>query len=160
MSDKPKFRVMRQGYDRFEVDKAFQELKEKQKSLEAQLMLYKDQITTLGAQRDTLNKRHAQLLSEIQVREKAAEEMARVALREANTIIDTAYGNADTITREAMSTARQLLVEVSRITHESHELREELTDKIYKLHDTLRGLEFPEFPKASLLSDDQDTKQK
>lgn len=146
---------MRQGYDRFEVDKAIHDLEEKQNQLEAQVGLYQNQIETLSAQRDLLDKRHTHLLSKIQIREKAAEEMARVAMREANTIIDTAYGNADMIVREAMSTARQLLVEVSRISTESHEIRDELTHKIYKLQDTLSGLEFPELPKSSLISDDQ-----
>lgn len=160
MSEKPKFRIMRQGYDRFEVDKAIQELYGTQKSLEEQLVLYHNQIETLSAQKDTLDKRHAHLLSEIQVREKAAEEMARLSLKEANTIIDTAYGNADIIVREAMSTARQLLVEVSRISLESHELRDELTQKIYKLQNTLRGLEFPEIPNEVLIGKDQDKTQR
>lgn len=156
MSDKVKFRIMRRGYDRFEVDKAIQDLMETQKSLEEQLQLYHRQIETLSAQRDTLDQRHTHLLSEIQVREKAAEEMARLSLREANTIIQTAYGNADLIVREAMSTARQLLVEVSRISVESHDLRDELTQKIYQLQNTLRGLEFPEIPKKALIGEDQD----
>lgn len=150
---------MRRGYDRFEVDKVIQDLKMTQGSLEEQLVLYHKQIETLNAQRDILDKRHGHLLSEIKVREKAAEEMARLSLREANVIIDTAYTNADTIVREAMSTARQLLVEVSRISQESHELKDELTQKIYKLQNTLRGLELPAMPKSSLLGNDQDNTQ-
>lgn len=160
MKDKPKFRIMRQGYDRFEVDKSINELMYTQKSLEDQLVLYQQQIEALVAQRDSLDHRHSHLLSDIKVREKAAEEMARLSLKEANTIIETAYRNADLIVREAMSTARQLLVEVSRISTESHDLRDELTQKIYKLQNTLRGLEFPEIPNKILIGKDQDKTKK
>ena len=151
---------MRQGYDRFEVDKSINDLMYTQKSLEDQLVLYQQQIEALVAQRDSLDHRHSHLLSDIKVREKAAEEMARLSLREANTIIETAYRNADLIVREAMSTARQLLVEVSRISSESHDLRDELTQKIYKLQNTLRGLEFPEMPSKILIGKDQDKTKK
>ena len=151
---------MRQGYDRFEVDKSINELMYTQKSLEDQLVLYQQQIEALVAQRDSLDHRHSHLLSDIKVREKAAEEMARLSLKEANTIIETAYRNADLIVREAMSTARQLLVEVSRISTESHDLRDELTQKIYKLQNTLRGLEFPEIPNKILIGKDQDKTKK
>ena len=159
MSEKLNFRVMRQGYDRFEVDKTIAKFHEDKENLEQKLNLCQNRIKALESSRDGIDDQYRKLVREISIREKAAEEMARLALREANTIIETAYGNADLIVREAMSTARQLLVEISRITNESQELREELSTKVVSLHSILQELEFPEIPKSSLINKDQDKKR-
>lgn len=153
-----KFRIMRQGYDRFEVDKAVRKLEAENKQLQEQLALNKNQIQTLLQQRDGITKRYNQLIKDISIREKAAEEMARLALREANSIIETAYSNADLIVREAMSTARQLLIEISRISSQSHEIRVELNEKVEVLQEILQGLEFPEIPNIKKIGEDQDKK--
>lgn len=150
---------MRQGYDRFEVDKTIAKFHEDKENLEQKLSLCQNRIKALESSRDGIDDQYRKLVKEINIREKAAEEMARLALREANTIIETAYGNADLIVREAMSTARQLLVEISRITNESQELREELSTKVVSLHSILQELEFPEIPKSSLINKDQDKKR-
>ena len=159
MSEKLNFRVMRQGYDRFEVDKTIAKFHDDKENLEQKLNLCQNRIKALESSRDGIDDQYRKLVREISIREKAAEEMARLALREANTIIETAYGNADLIVREAMSTARQLLVEISRITNESQELREELSTKVVSLHSILQELEFPEIPKSSLINKDQDKKR-
>ena len=150
---------MRQGYDRFEVDKTIAKFHDDKENLEQKLNLCQNRIKALESSRDGIDDQYRKLVREISIREKAAEEMARLALREANTIIETAYGNADLIVREAMSTARQLLVEISRITNESQELREELSTKVVSLHSILQELEFPEIPKSSLINKDQDKKR-
>lgn len=149
---------MRQGYDRFEVDKAIREFQRTQDNLEQELALNKNHIQTLLEQRDGITKRYNQLIKDISIREKAAEEMARLALREANSIIETAYSNADLIVREAMSTARQLLIEISRISSQSQEIRVELSEKVEDLQDILQGLEFPEIPNIKSVGEDQDKK--
>lgn len=153
-----KFRIMRQGYDRFEVDKAVRQLEHENTQLKEQVALNKNQILTLLEQRDGLTKRYDHLAKDISIREKAAEEMARLALREANSIIETAYSNADLIVREALSTARQLLIEISRISSQSHEIRVELNEKVETLQEILQGLEFPEIPNIKTVGNDQDKK--
>lgn len=100
------------------------------------------------------------MVSETGVREKAAEEMSRLALREANSIIDTAYTNADMIVREAMSTSRQVLVEIARISNESNELRDELKEKIMELEHAIDGLTLPDAPNSKLIGEDQDKLEK
>lgn len=149
---------MRQGYDRFEVDKAVRKLEEEKAQLLEQIALNKNQILTLLEQRDGITKRFAQVTKDLSIREKAAEEMARLALREANSIIETAYGNADLIVREALSTARQLLIEISRISSQSQEIRVELNEKVEVLQEILQGLEFPEIPNIKSVGKDQDNK--
>lgn len=149
---------MRQGYDRFEVDKAIRDLLRENDALKQELALNKNHIQTLLEQRDGITKRYNQLIKDISIREKAAEEMARLALREANSIIETAYSNADLIVREAMSTARQLLIEISRISSQSQEIRVELNEKVEVLQEILQGLEFPEIPNIKSVGKDQDRK--
>ncbi len=158
MNSNSKFRIMRQGYDRFEVDKAVRKLEEEKAQLLEQVALNKNQILTLLEQRDGITKRFAQVTKDLSIREKAAEEMARLALREANSIIETAYGNADLIVREALSTARQLLIEISRISSQSQEIRVELNEKVEVLQEILQGLEFPEIPNIKSVGKDQDNK--
>ncbi len=158
MNSNSKFRIMRQGYDRFEVDKAVRKLEEEKAQLLEQVALNKNQILTLLEQRDGITKRFAQVTKDLSIREKAAEEMARLALREANSIIETAYGNADLIVREALSTARQLLIEISRISSQSQEIRVELNEKVEVLQEILQGLEFPEIPNIKSIGKDQDNK--
>lgn len=153
-----RFRIKRQGYDRFEVDKEMRRLETENARLQEALALNKNQIQTLLNQREGLSKQYNKLSKEITIREKAAEEMARLALREANSIIETAYGNADLIVREAMSTARQLLIEISRISSQSQEIRVELNEKVLTLHEILQGLEFPEIPNIKSVGKDQDKK--
>ncbi|WP_323617184.1 DivIVA domain-containing protein [Erysipelothrix rhusiopathiae] len=156
MSHKPKFRVMRQGYDRFEVDQMITNLEHDKTILTKQIELYQKQVESLQEQRDIIKKRYQQLVSESGVREKAAEEMSRLALREANSIIDTAYMNADMIVREAMSTSRQVLVEISRISNESNELRDELKEKLMELEVAIDDLTLPDAPNSKLIGEDQD----
>lgn len=154
MSRKNDFRIMRQGYDRFEVDQAIDELKREKDVLLRQAQINKKQIETLQEQCNVVKKRYQQLVGEIAVRERASEEMSRLALREANSIIDNARSNADMIVREAMSTSRQVLIEIARISNESHLLRDELKDKLDKLEEAIDGLELPDSPDLSLISDD------
>ncbi|CAH2762912.1 cell division protein DivIVA [Erysipelothrix amsterdamensis] len=156
MSHKPKFRVMRQGYDRFEVDQMITNLEHDKTILTKQIELYQKQVESLQEQRDIIKKRYQQLVSESGVREKAAEEMSRLALREANSIIDTAYMNADMIVREAMSTSRQVLVEIARISNESNELRDELKEKLLELEIAIDDLTLPDAPNSKLIGEDQD----
>lgn len=156
MSHKPKFRVMRQGYDRFEVDQMITNLEHDKTILTKQIELYQKQVESLQEQRDIIKKRYQQLVSESGVREKAAEEMSRLALREANSIIDTAYMNADMIVREAMSTSRQVLVEIARISNESNELRDELKEKLMELEVAIDDLTLLDAPNSKLIGEDQD----
>lgn len=148
---------MRQGYDRFEVDSVLSDYERRIKSLDNQSKIYKKQLETLENQRDVIKKRYQQLVGEIAVRERAADEMSRLALREANSIIDNAKNNADMIVREAMSASRQVLVEIARISNESNSLRGELKEKIKNLEEAIDGLDLPEAPRTEWLGDDQDT---
>lgn len=156
MNNKHSFKKSKTGYDRFEVDQEIASLKRQLKTSQNQAKIYKEQVNKTINQKEHLQKRYEKLIDELRVRERAAEEMARIALRESNSIIDKAYDNADMIVREAMSSARQILVEIARISTQSHVLREDLQEKIKELETVIDGLELPEAPPLSWINDDQD----
>ena len=156
MTSKPEFRIKRKGYDRFEVDQTIAKLQSDIEAVEKKNLLYQSQVSNLMKQRTLLKRQYDKVLADLTIKEKAAEEMSRLALREANAIIDRAYDNADLIVREAMSSARQILVEIARISNQSHELRDELKDKIKDLDSVIDGLELPEAPNLTWLGEEQD----
>lgn len=160
MTSKPEFRIKRKGYDRFEVDQHIAKLQSDIEAVEKKNLLYQSQVTNLMKQRAILKRQYDKVLTDLSIKEKAAEEMSRLALREANAIIDRAYDNADLIVREAMSSARQILVEIARISNQSHELRDELKVKINDLDSVIDGLKLPEAPNLTWISDDQDKTNK
>lgn len=97
------------------------------------------------------------LLSDLNAREKANEAMSRLALKEANDIINTAHQNADIIIRESLSTARQVLVEIARISSESHELKGRMASKLKQMQELIEGLDLPDAPNIKLLNEEHDT---
>lgn len=157
---KQNFRVKRSGYDRFEVDQYLQKLEHDIEVLQKQNALYRKRIDLLLKQRSFLKEEYDKVLSDLSIKEKAAEEMARIALQEANVIIERAYDNADMIVQEAMSSARQILVEIARISNQSHELREELQGKIQQLNVVIDDLALPQAPSLKYLGDEQDASKK
>lgn len=157
---KQNFRVKRSGYDRFEVDQYLKKLEHDIEVLQKQNALYRKRIDLLLKQRSFLKEEYDKVLSDLSIKEKAAEEMARIALQEANVIIERAYDNADMIVQEAMSSARQILVEIARISNQSHELREELQGKIQQLNVVIDDLALPQAPSLKYLGDEQDTSKK
>ncbi|WP_232505390.1 DivIVA domain-containing protein [Erysipelothrix larvae] len=153
---KDRFRIMRSGYDRFEVDQYLSSLEGQLEELKLRSEAYLSQSHATQKQLELQKVRYQQLVKEIAARERALDQLSRDALKEANKIVGTANQNADLIVREALSAARQILVEISRISSESHLLREELGVKLKKLETVVEGLELPEAPNVKLFSDDHD----
>lgn len=152
--DNRNFRIMRKGYDRFEVDYTLQKQSEAIETLKQTNSNQNQTIETLTQDLASLQQAYDQLKSEISAKEKAVESMSRLALREANHIIDTAYDNADIIVREAMSSARQLLVEITRISNESRHMKDDLKLKLAQLYDVIEGLELPQAPKINIFDEE------
>jgi len=153
---KPKFRLMKNGYDRFAVDDAVDRLSFENETMRQQLDSYRSQINHASEQLSQIKTRYQALISELTVREKAADDIARLALKEANTIIDTAQNNADTIVREALSTARLLLTEIARIGNDAKDVKEEMQLKLQALAKALEEFEIPAIPAADLIQKDKE----
>lgn len=152
-----RFRVLKQGYDRFEVDRTIEQMTLELDDLKSRLDLYIKQSESSSQQLNLIKQRYQTLIGELNIREKAADEIARLALKEANRIIDTAQNNADSIVREALSTARIILVEIARISQDANEVKSELKEKLDALSRSIEDLEIPVVPKMEFLKDkDQD----
>lgn len=145
-STKPQFRIMKNGYDRFAVDDAIDRYQNEIEALEKKLDLYSRQVETATEQLNMIKTRYQSLVTELSVKEKAAEDISRMALKEANSIIDTAQNNADSIVREALSTARLILVDVSRVTTEISEVKSDVHNQLSSLMKSLDDFKLPTLP--------------
>lgn len=150
--EKPQFRIMKNGYDRFAVDDAINDYHEKCEMMERQLTLYQNQIASTKEQLDQIKVRYQTLVNELAVKEKAADDIARLALREANAIIDTAQNNANSIIMEALSTARLVLVELSRLSKSASGMKEDMKSQLEELMKNIDEFEFPAVPDMEWLN--------
>lgn len=150
---KPQFRMMKNGYDRFAVDDAINDYHAQIEMMEKQLELYGKQVVSTKEQLDQIKLRYQTLVSELAIKEKAADDIARLALKEANMIIDTAQSNADSIVKEALSTARLVLVELSSLSKEAHGMKEDMKLQLDALMNSIDEFEFPVVPNMDWISE-------
>ena len=144
---------MKQGYDRFAVDDAMDRPQFELDSKEQQLQSYVKQIEFASDQLNQIKDRYQSLVSELNVREKAADDIARLALREANTVITSAQNNADSIVKEALSTAKLVLSEIARISKDAQGLRADMLEKVHKLTESIEAFQVPKIPVVSYIND-------
>jgi cell division initiation protein len=156
---KPRFRITKQGYDRFTVDDTLDRLTFEIDTLKTQLETYSKQMDEANAQLTDIKARYQSLLGELSVREKAADDIARLALKEANTVIASAQNNADTIVKEALSTARIVLVEIARIAKEAKGMKKEMQEQVTALSKALDDFVIPSLPALRYLNQPNDTDQ-
>lgn len=152
--EKPNFRIMKNGYDRFAVDDAMQRYVQEIESLKSQLDLTSRQIKMANEQLDLIRQRYQSLVSELSVKEKAADDISRLALKEANTIIETAQNNADSIVTEALTTARMILIDLSRVTSEASVAKSDMKKQLLDLLVSLEHFVLPPVPKAQWLKEE------
>jgi len=150
---KPKFRIMKQGYDRFAVEDAIDRLQFELDSKENQLQSYIKQTEFASEQLSQIKDRYQSLVSELNVREKAADDIARLALREANSVISSAQNNADSILKEALSTAKLVLMEIARISKDAQGVRADMLTKLHQLTESIEAFQVPKIPVVSYIND-------
>ena len=157
---KLKFRISKKGYDRYEVDRVLENYQGELKTLKEKLATYESQIGVAHSQLDKLKSRYADLVSKLSVREKAADEIARLALKEANIVIDTANQNADLIVQEALSTAKILLTELAKVTNDTNHAKDDMKEKIELIQKTLDEIKLPAVPSVEWLNQKEENKEK
>ena len=108
-SPRPTFRVLKNGYDRFAVDDAIEKYAAEVEDLQNKLKVYEEQIARMSEQMNALQTQYQNMANSLDAEKAAAENIARLSLREANEIIGTAQKNADLIVRQALITAREIL---------------------------------------------------
>jgi len=155
---KPKFRIMKKGYDRFAVDDTIDRMRFDLENQKAQLASYMKQAEMANEQLNLIKQRYQSLISELNVREKAADDIARLALREANTVISSAQNNADSIVQEALSTAKLVLVEIARISKDAKDVKTDMQAQLQALAASLEAFSVPTVPAIQIL-DKKDNEQ-
>ena len=146
MSENSSFDIVRNGYDPGQVSRKINAMQSQIDSLNDLVLTYKGQIEKVSAQFKTLRDRYQELVSELTMREKAADDVTRLALREANSVIENAQRNADAIIEEALFKAKSLLAETESYNDESNRRKGELKARLEQFIETLNGCEAPEAP--------------
>ena len=149
--DRYAFDTMKNGYNRYQVEDYIQTQKLQMESLQKKLEkanLLKEELTREYQELET---RYRDVSENLEVKEKAADEMTRMAMKEANMIVDTAHHNADAIVKESLMMARGILMEVARLGDEANDLKGSMRKELQKITQALDDFETPEIPDLDLL---------
>ena len=149
--DRYAFDTMKNGYNRYQVEDYIQTQKLQMESLQKKLEkanLLKEELTREYQELET---RYRDVSENLEVKEKAADEMTRMAMKEANMIVDTAHRNADAIVKESLMMARGILMEVARLGDEANDLKGSMRKELQKITQALDDFENPEIPDLDLL---------
>ena len=149
--DRYAFDTMKNGYNRYQVEDYIQTQKLQMESLQKKLEkanLLKEELTREYQELET---RYRDVSENLEVKEKAADEMTRMAMKEANMIVDTAHRNADAIVKESLMMARGILMEVARLGDEANDLKGSMRKELLKITQALDDFEAPEIPDLDLL---------
>lgn len=152
-TQKPTFRVMKNGYDRFAVDDAIDQYAQQIEQLQKKLSLYQQQLIETTRTLEDMKQRYQQILTTEQSRQEAADNIARLSLREANEIISTAQKNADEIIREAISTARLILIDLTKLYSQATDVKGDMKKQLEQLLQQLDDFRIPQMPDMRWLED-------
>ena len=156
MSEQTRFRILKKGYDRFAVDEKMDALESELEQVKKKLEVYQNQANQSHEDMLLMKRRYTNLVNELITKENAADDIARLALREANVMIEKAGDHADLILKEALSTAKSLLSELVRIAGEATNNKNELKGKLAEISDLINGLEFPQVEAFKWIQNDND----
>ena len=152
-AQKPTFRVMKNGYDRFAVDDAIDRYAAMVDQLQRKVELYQQQLVETTQQLEEIKGKYESLQAMDASRKEAAENIARLSLREANQIIATAQKNADEIIRTAISTSRLILMDLSKLYSQAGEVKTEMKGELTDLIKALDSFRIPEMPDLKWLEE-------
>lgn len=149
--DKRVFDTMKNGYNRYQVDDYVQmlqlQLDALQKKLDKELLVSE----RLQREKAELERKYRDVSDNLHVKEQAASEMARMAMKEANVIVDTANQNAEAIVKEALLMARGILLDIARLGNEANDLKGSMREELQKISEALDNFETPVIPDMDLL---------
>ena len=150
---RPTFRVMKNGYDRFAVDDAIEKYAVQVEQLEEKLRVYEMQLQNTEEQLSHLQEQYQSLENSLSAEKRAAENIARLSLREANEIIDTAQKNADQIIRQSLITARDILLELSKLYGDADNVKASTRANLAGLLQEIDNFQLPRMPDVSWLKE-------
>lgn len=155
-AQRPAFRVVKNGYDRFAVDDTIENYIAQISQLERKVELYQEKLAETVRQLDEAKAAYQQMQITDSARREAAENIARLSLREANEIINTAQKNADVIIREALATSRGILEDLSKLYRQAGNVKTDASGRLEKLLEEFEKFELPEMPDLMWLKEAED----
>lgn len=138
MNELRRFNLVANGYDCYQVNSEIDRLEYQIHELNERILIYQNQIETVNNQFAMIKKRYQLLVSELSMREKQADDVARLALKEANSMIDEARQNADSIIEEAVLEVQQYVDTVKNYNQISLEAKNQLTAAVKLLLEKLK----------------------
>lgn len=145
------FDTMNKGYNRFQVDDALAKLQEEIETLTKKLDAYKKQGEEDQKRIQMYKDKYQDLSNHLDIKERAARDMAKIALHEANSIVASANNNADMIVKEALLNARTILINISKLGIEANEIKINLNEQLTLLSDAIDGFDIPPIPNVELM---------
>lgn len=150
--DEKRFDTMKNGYNRFQVDDCLMQLHDEIAMLTHKVELYRMRSEDVEEQLKDIKQKYEFVVTGLAAKEKAAEDMSRLAMREANTIVNTAQQNADVIVKEALMTARSILLDIAGLGKEAAQLKGSMKEQLDVLEKALNAFEVPPIPNLELLN--------
>lgn len=147
---------MKNGYNRYQVDDAMSKLEEENELLKTKVDAYGTQSDLDKKNYETLLDRYNVLLKDIKIKEQAANDIAQIALKEANEIISSANCNADAIVKEALLSAREILLSISKLGLEAREIKSNLNEQMNQLSVAIERFDVPPIPDPTLMNKGKD----
>lgn len=149
--DKKSFDTMKNGYNRYQVDDYISLLCSENEELKKKQTVLLKQVEEMEKELAEKQQEYDKVVENLAIREKAAGEMARIAMKEANMVVDTAQKNADAIVKESLIMARGILLDIARLGNEANELKGSMRDELRQLEAALDEFETPNIPNMDLL---------
>ncbi|NLC97179.1 MAG: hypothetical protein GX675_06385 [Erysipelotrichaceae bacterium] len=146
MSDKPKFRIMKNGYDRFAVDNVISQYEKEILDLKRKLELYSAKLEQSSLLMEELRSRYVSLNATLNTKEQLAENISRMALQEANSIISSAQENADMIVKESLAISRMIFTDLAKLTNSIKDMKDDVKGKLDNLYIDVEEFKFPDLP--------------
>ena len=146
MNGNHRFNLVTSGYDCYQVDNEIDRYEYHIQELNEKILLYQNQIETLNNQFNMIKKRYQLLVSELQAREKQADDVGRLALLEANNIISDAQKSADDIIDEAILKVQAYVDTMKEYSELNKANTQNLKESINNLLETLDNYESVSVP--------------
>lgn len=150
---KPKFRIMKNGYDRFEVDEKIYMYDKEISDLRRKISLYSTKLEQTTFLLEELRTRYMNLNSTYLSNKAVSEDISRIALLEANSIIKSAKESANTIIKESLAISRNILADLSKLSNDAENMKEEILARLDYIHNEVEKFKLPDLPDLTWLEE-------
>lgn len=145
------FDTMKNGYNRYQVDDYIQTLENQNAMLNQQVESYRHQSEEIEKQLRLIEEKYQFVVEGLHAKEKVADEMTRMAMKEANVVVETASHNADVIVKEALMSARSILFDIAKLGDETLKRKGTMYEQLHDLSRALDEFDVPPIPDLDLL---------